>query len=78
MKTLKKSTEPLKEIEPKQEGKEGFWLRFRTFIFQFIVVIGVIMLIGLVPSPANIWLTMLIVAVVLGWKKIFKKKDHEL
>lgn len=77
MKTLKKSTESLKEIESKQERKEGFWLKFRTFIFQFIVIIGVIMLIGLVPSPANIWLTILIVAVMLGWKKIFKKKNHE-
>ncbi len=78
MKTLKKSTKSLKEIKSKQGEKEDFWLRFRTFIFQFIVVVGVIMLIGLVPSPANIWLTILIVAVMLGWKKIFKKKNHEL
>ena len=57
-----------------KEEKEGFWLKFRTFIFQLVVVIAIIMLIGLIPPPANILATMVVVAIMLGWKKFFKKE----
>lgn len=59
------------------EEKEGFWLKVRTYIFQLVILLGIIMIIGLIPSPANVWITMLIIALMLSWKKLIKKNKKE-
>lgn len=63
---------PQMPLEPKEE-KEGFWLRFRTILFQVFVIIALLMIIGLTPPPLNIILTVIIIVLMLSWNKLFGK-----
>ncbi len=57
--------------------KEGFWLRVRTYIFQLLIVIGIIMLVGILTPPINVIVTIIAVIILINWNKLFNKKEKE-